>query len=229
MAAYQHDELFDLGGKIRPNYNPIRHSPAPDVGVGTVVRGPCVAKESDRLVTRLRLEDAVLAPWQTSSRVTSYLIEHIPPDLWSAAVPGASSRTIRAIAAHLHNSRRNWVRTLGQEHGIVAPERIDHRNVTRRQLGAALRRSSRGIAALLRLGCARGGSIPASKAYVWRNLPLDVGHVLAYFVAHEAHHRGQIVMVARQLNCRLPDAVAAGLWQWQTRLREGSASRGGDR
>ena len=68
--------------------------------------------------------------------------------------------------------------------------------------------------------------MPPSRAYVWRNLALDVGHVLTYFVAHEAHHRGQIVMVARQLNCRLPVSVIAGLWDWRARGREtGAASR----
>jgi uncharacterized damage-inducible protein DinB len=55
---------------------------------------------------------------------------------------------------------------------------------------------------------------------VWRNLPLDVGHVLAYFVAHEAHHRGQIVMAARQLGLRLPPAVVNDLWQWTRITRE---------
>ncbi len=173
----------------------------------------------------LDLQDAVLTAWSTNSRVTAYLIEHIPPVLWSATVPGVPRRTIRAIAAHVHNSRCSWIRTLGHEHGIVAPVRVDHRAVTARQLGAALKRSSRAIAALLTLGCRRGGRVPSSRAYVWRNLPLDVGHVLTYFVAHEAHHRGQIVMVARQLNCRLPLAVTAGLWQWRAPEREASASR----
>ncbi|PYP32097.1 MAG: hypothetical protein DMD49_06790, partial [Gemmatimonadetes bacterium] len=41
-------------------------------------------------------------------------------------------------------------------------------------------------------------------------------HVLTYFVAHEAHHRGQIVMVARQTGHRLPRATTNGLWQWKT-------------
>ncbi|HET7599632.1 MAG TPA: DinB family protein [Gemmatimonadales bacterium] len=166
------------------------------------------------------LEDAVLTAWRTTSRVTEYLIERIPPTLWPAAVPGVPTRTIRAIAAHLHNSRCSWIRTLGEEHGIAAPARVDHRRVSRRQLGAALRRSGRGIAALLELGCERGGSVPPSKRYVWRNLPLDVGHVLCYFVAHEAHHRGQLVMAARQLNARLPVPVAGGLWDWRARGRE---------
>jgi uncharacterized damage-inducible protein DinB len=172
----------------------------------------------------LDLQDAVLTAWRTNSRLTDYLIEHIPRVLWSATVPGVPSRTIRAVAAHVHNSRCTWIKTLGHEHGILAPIRVDHRAVTARQLGTALKRSSRGIAALLALGCRRGGRLPPSKAYVWRNLPLDVGHVLTYFVAHEAHHHGQIVMVARQLRCRLSVSVAAGRWDWRTRGREASAS-----
>jgi uncharacterized damage-inducible protein DinB len=122
---------------------------------------------------------------------------------------------VRMIAAHLHNARCRWVKTLGREHGIAAPLRVDHRRVPRRQLVAALRRSGNGIEALLELGLESEGHVPPSKGYVWRNLSLDVGHVLTYFVAHEAHHRGQIVMLARQAGHRLPEAITTGLWQWK--------------
>jgi uncharacterized damage-inducible protein DinB len=117
------------------------------------------------------------------------------------------------VAAHLHNTRCRWLRTLGLEHGIAVPPLVDLRRVTQRGLLTALKGSDRGMEALLRLGITAGGEVPASKAYTWRNLPLDVGHVLSYFVTHEGHHRGQIVMVARQLDHRLPD-VTNGLWQW---------------
>jgi uncharacterized damage-inducible protein DinB len=86
-----------------------------------------------------------------------------------------------------------------------------------------LRKSGRGIAAILELGIGADGQVPPSRGYVWRNLPLDVGHVLTYFVAHEAHHRGQIIMAARQLGCRLPAAVTGGVWQWSQRTREARA------
>jgi uncharacterized damage-inducible protein DinB len=104
---------------------------------------------------------------------------------------------------------------LGREHGLAAPPRVDHNRVAPRQLVAALRRSSAGIEALIELGLASEGQVPPSRGYVWRNLSLDVTHVLTYFVAHEAHHRGQIVMVARQTGHRLPRTVVDSLWQWK--------------
>jgi len=162
------------------------------------------------------LRATLIAAWRTNNRVTVHLIERLPTALWDIAVPGVPQRTIRMIAAHLHNARCMWVKTLGREHGITAPTRVDHRRVARRQIVAALKHSSKGIEALLTLGLASGGQVPPSKGYVWRNLSLDVGHVLTYFVAHEAHHRGQIIMVARQTGHRLPPATTAGLWQWKT-------------
>jgi uncharacterized damage-inducible protein DinB len=166
------------------------------------------------------LRDSILDTWRTSNRVTVYLIEHLPADLWASAIPGAPRRTIRMIAGHVHNARCMYIRTLGQELGVPVPRSVDRRRVGRRALIPALERSSRGILRLLSLGCERGGRIPPASTYIWRNLPLDVGHVLAYFVAHEAHHRGQIVLVARALGYRLPPEITNGLWQWTKRAAE---------
>jgi uncharacterized damage-inducible protein DinB len=174
---------------------------------------------ASRTISQLDLPESVLAAWRTNNRVTVELIEDLPPALWTLALPGAPRRTIRDVAAHLHNARCAWIKTLGQEHGIAAPARVDRRRVTRRQLAAALNRSSDGIEALLELGLASNGRLPPSRGYVWRNLALDVGHVLTYFVAHEAHHRGQLVMAARQLSHRLPGTTTAALWQWKDRGR----------
>jgi uncharacterized damage-inducible protein DinB len=168
------------------------------------------------------LTETILAAWRTNHQITVFLVRRVPAALWMAPVPGAPRKTVRMLAGHLHNSRCMWLKTLGRPHGIPVPPAVDRRKVGRRQLIAALNRSSRGIEALLRLGCRRGGKVPANPAYVWRNLPLDVGHVLAYFVAHEGHHRGQIVMLARQLGHRLPKEVTGGLWQW---TRQSAASR----
>jgi uncharacterized damage-inducible protein DinB len=162
----------------------------------------------------------LLDAWRTNNRVTIFLVENLPIELWEAAVPGAPRRTVRMIAGHMHNMRCMWIKTLGKEHGIAIPRAVDRYKVGPKELILALDRSSRGIVDLLTLGFEHGGTIPLSRSYTWRNLPLDVAHVLTYFVAHEGHHRGQIVMLARQLGYRLPVEIAGGLWHFSKRARE---------
>jgi uncharacterized damage-inducible protein DinB len=160
---------------------------------------------------------ALIDAWRTNNRVTTYLIENLPPDLWSRTVPGSPRRTVRMIAAHIHNARCSWIKMIGSRHGVEVPQTVDGRSVRPPELKRALERSSRGMIELIRLGVARGGAIPSA---AWQNFPTDLVHFLTYFVAHEAHHRGQLCMLARQLGHRLPAEVTGGLWQWKKRSRE---------
>lgn len=162
----------------------------------------------------------LLDAWRTNNRVTIFLVENLPSEIWRATIPGAPRRTVQMIAGHIHNARCMWIKTLGQNHGIVVPRAVNRNKVTAKELIRALGQSSRGMIGLLKLGLDRGGVIPPSPSYTWRNLPLDVPHVLTYFVAHEGHHRGQIVMLARQLGHRLPVEITGGLWHWSKRSRE---------
>jgi uncharacterized damage-inducible protein DinB len=159
----------------------------------------------------------LIAAWHTNQRVTVYLLENLPPELWSRSVPGNPRRTVRMIAAHIHNARCMWIKMLGARDKISVPPSVDGRRVRPPELVRALARSGDGITRLIRLGVARGGAVPRA---AWQNFPTDLPHFLSYFVAHEAHHRGQLVMLARQLGYRLPLDVTAGLWQWIKRARE---------
>lgn len=86
----------------------------------------------------------VIAAWRTNNRATTYLIENLPADLWSSAVPGIPRQTVRMIAAHIHNSRCGWIRARGSRHGITVPKLVDLRHVRQRELAQALSRSSKG-------------------------------------------------------------------------------------
>jgi uncharacterized damage-inducible protein DinB len=172
-----------------------------------------------RRASRARSGDAtaaerLIAAWRTNDAATRYLVEHLPAAIWSSDVPGIPRQTVGMIAAHLHNSRCRWIRSLGAAHGVKVPRLVDLRRVEPAELLRALSRSSDGMVELIELGVANGGRVPRS---TWQNFPTDMEHFLSYFAAHEGHHRGQLLMVARQLGHRLPREVAGGVWQW-TRL-----------
>ena len=119
----------------------------------------------------------LISAWRTNNRVTTYLVEKLPPALWSKAVPGSPRRTLRMIAAHIHNARCSWIRSLGARYGIPTPRTVDRRRVRRSELVRALTRSSTGIVKLMELGAARGGAVPRA---TWQNFPTDLDHFLNY-------------------------------------------------
>jgi len=159
----------------------------------------------------------LIAAWRTTDRATTYLVENLPPSIWSSPVPGVPRLTVGMIAAHLHNSRCSWIKGLGARHGVKAPPLVDLRRVRRAELLRALARSSKGMIEIIGLGLANGGRVPRA---TWQNFPTDMEHFLGYFAAHEGHHRGQLCLVARQLGQRLPRSVTAGIWQWTRFARE---------
>lgn len=160
--------------------------------------------------------NALLVPaWTTNARITEELVRAIPLRVYRSPIPGAPRKTIRGMAVHLHNSRCAWLRTLGEPLGIQVPPRADPAREGRPALLRALRASAHEMEALFRMACELDGHLPATRRYVWRNLALDIGHLLTYFVAHEAHHRGQLLLLARQLGMPVAGKAADAVWWWK--------------
>ncbi|HEY0778368.1 MAG TPA: DinB family protein [Gemmatirosa sp.] len=148
---------------------------------------------------------AVLHAFDTSDQITRYLVEHVDDAAWRAAPPGGKGRTIAAIVAHVHAVRGMWVKAASG----AAPTPLDAAQATRAEALDALGESHAALRATVAAALAGDGRIAGFKP--------DVVGFIGYFVAHEAHHRGQIAMLARQTGHPLPKEVGFGMWAWGTR------------
>lgn len=149
---------------------------------------------------------ALLNSFNTNNRINQYLIDNLPPEAWTAKPADGKGRNIAAIFAHMHNVRVMWLKACKAEH---VPEQLDRDKVTPSQAMRALEESREALSVVMSGALSTDGRIKGFRP--------DVAGFLGYLIAHDAHHRGQITMLARQLGHSLPKKAMFGMWEWGTR------------
>ena len=153
-----------------------------------------------------------------NDRMNQVLIGHLDPAAWTAKPPG-KVRPIAAIFTHMHNVRCKWVRLTAPH--LSVPEQLNRAHCTPEQARAGLAESAVRCSEMLAEGFGDGGGrVETFLRDGWAQ-PWPVGpEVLCYMLAHEAHHRGQVCMLAHQLGFPLPNAVTGGIWNWEKLWKE---------
>jgi uncharacterized damage-inducible protein DinB len=163
-----------------------------------------------------------------NERMNQMLIEHLDPDAWRAkpptAKPSSKARTIAAIFTHMHNVRTKWVRLTAPH--LKIPRQLNRTHCTPQQARAGLAESAARCAEMLGEALGGGGRVEKFLRDGWgRPWPVGV-EMLCYMISHEAHHRGQVCMLAHQLGLPLPVAVTSGIWNWEKLWKECGAPGG---
>jgi uncharacterized damage-inducible protein DinB len=159
-----------------------------------------------------QLGESAAQIFAVNDRVNQILLEHLDPEAWRARPPG-KVRTIAAIFTHMHNVRTKWIRLTAPH--LKVPAQLNRARCTPQQAGAGLAESAAGCAEMLAEALDGGGRIREFLRDGWAQ-PWPVGvEMLCYMLAHEAHHRGQVCMLAHQLGFPLPKEVGYGIWNWE--------------
>ncbi|HTS05578.1 MAG TPA: DinB family protein [Candidatus Eisenbacteria bacterium] len=153
-----------------------------------------------------RLPSALLNAFDTNNRINQYLIENVPAEAWNAKPPDGKGRTVAAIVAHMHNVKVMWLKAAKADD---IPEQLNRASVTPAQAVRGLEKSREALSELISRALSSDGRV--------KNFRPDVAGFIGYLIAHDAHHRGQIAMLARQLGHPLPQKAMFGMWEWGTR------------
>ena len=171
-------------------------------------------QRSDSALAEMR--DVLLETYAVNDAMNQLILARLDPRSWRATLPGVDSgggRTIGAIFAHLHNNRLSWLRNSAPH--LKCPARLDPDRCSRTQTAAAHRKSASQCLRMLTdalSGDPKRRVAKFSRGWL-RKWPAGAT-MFAYMFSHEAHHRGQILMLARQLGYRVPVEDAAGIWDW---------------
>ncbi len=157
---------------------------------------------------------AMLETYLVNDCINQLILEHLNPRAWRAKPPGRNSRTIAAIFTHMHNIRRKWLR-LSAPH-INLPAELHRDRCTQRQARVALAESARRCSTMLAEALGRpDGRVKQFLRDGWAQ-PWPAGAAMfTYMIVHDAHHRGQICMLAHQLGFPLPAKAAYQMWVWE--------------
>jgi uncharacterized damage-inducible protein DinB len=173
-----------------------------------------MALQSQAALAEIR--DTLLETYACNDAMNQVILSSLDPRAWRAQPPGQkrSGRTIAAIFAHLHNVRLSWLKHSAPH--LKCPPPLDPGRCTMKQAAAAHKKSAAQCLRMLTDALSADPNRRVAKfsrdgyAQIW---PAG-GTMFAYMFSHEAHHRGQILMLAHQAGYRVLHDTP-GVWHWE--------------
>jgi len=189
----------------------------------TTLRRKVRAQEARNGPVSTQLGRAAVRIFAANERMNQMILEQLDPAAWNAKPPG-KARSIAAIFTHMHNVRTKWVRLTAPH--LKVPRQLQRAHCTPKQARAGLAESAARCAEMLAEALGGGSRVKKFVRDGWAR-PWPVGpEMLCYMISHEAHHRGQVLMLAHQLGYPLPKPVMYGIWNWEKLWKECGAPGG---
>jgi uncharacterized damage-inducible protein DinB len=152
------------------------------------------------------MKEQLLETWQINNRMNLLLIDNITDAGMQKTLSARGGRTVYLQLVHVHNVRMQWLEICAKDIFIKFKVLDKEAAFDGKVLKKAIEDSGKGIEELLARGWDDGGKIKGFKKGLFP--------MLGYFISHESHHRGNILLTLKQSGEKIPYAVKWGLWEW---------------
>ena len=160
--------------------------------------------KSDNLLAELCRQ--ITEIWRIHNRVNLFMIKYIPDDALKATLSTRGGRDIARQLAHVHNVRISRLTPFAKKIQTKLKEFDPKLSPEKKELLEAFKQSGEVMEKYIEHCLANGGNVS--------NFKLGVVPMIGYYISHEAHHRGHLLITMKQAGFKLPDTLRWGIWDW---------------
>ena len=163
------------------------------------------------------MKQQLLETWTIHHKMNILLLNNITDSGLQKTLSSRGGRTVYQQWVHIRNVRMQWLEVCAKD--IFKKYQILDKEapVDRKKLLQSLTDSAKGIEELLSRSWDDNGKARPNDSSVGRVKCFKKGVIplLGYFISHESHHRGSILLTLKQCGEKIPDTVKWGIWEWE--------------
>jgi uncharacterized damage-inducible protein DinB len=144
--------------------------------------------------------------WRTNNKIGLMFIELIEDEAMNKSLSARGGRTVYEQLVHLHNVRMQWLeiisKDIAKKYKPIKKEAAYNKEI----LFEAFEDSGKAIEEFIDYSWEKNGKVSSFKKGL---IPF-----ISYLIAHESHHRGNILLTLKQYGVKVPDELKWGIWEW---------------
>ena len=152
------------------------------------------------------IEEQVIDTWLINHRTNLKLLDNLTEEALTLSTSARGGGSVGHQLAHMYNVRFWKLEKLDKElvQDLTTIKAEDTKTIAMLKECHAI--SANMVAAILKKGIENNGTVKGNKRGL---VPL-----LGYFIHHEAHHRGNILLTLKLCGFKLSDELKYGIWDW---------------
>ncbi|MBE2280584.1 MAG: hypothetical protein IAE91_09345 [Ignavibacteriaceae bacterium] len=152
------------------------------------------------------MKNQIIEAWLTNNRINLMLLDAIPDEGLECTLSKRGGRTVKLQFSHLHNVRLYRLQNYAKNFLNGLTEIDKDINFEREFLKSNLENSANAISDWVSYSIDNEECIKGFKKGAF--------NMIAYFIAHEAHHRGNILLTLKQSGVKISQEIKYGIWDW---------------